>query len=219
VDSLHQPTSSATHSTPNLDFAELASDEQIAATQEALNANNIKRVVVESAEEACQFVLGLLFEGSEVHTGASRTLEQVGLTAKIEESGRYQAIRPQLRKLDRMTQGREWRKVASSPDFMLGSVHAVTEQGQVLVASGGGSQIGPYASGVGTVIWVVGAQKLVRTLDDGLRRLQEYAYPLEDERMREATGRNTHLNQILIINGSLQPQRLSMVIVKEQLGF
>ena len=102
---------------------------------------------------------------------------------------------------------------------MLGSVHAVTEQGQVLVASGGGSQIGPYASGAGTVIWVVGAQKLVHTLDDGLRRLQEYAYALEDERMREATGRSTHLNQILIINGSLQPHRLKMVIVKEQIGF
>jgi hypothetical protein len=211
--------SSATQSTPNPDFADLASDEQIATTLEALTANNIQTVVVESAEEARQYVLGLLPEGAEVHMGASRTLDHIGLTAEIEESGRYQAIRPQLRQLDRRTQGREWRKLASSPDFMLGSVHAVTEQGQVLVASGGGSQIGPYASGAGTVIWVVGAQKLVRTLEDGLRRVQEYAYPLEDERMREATGRSTHLNQILIINGSLQPNRLTMVIVKEQLGF
>jgi hypothetical protein len=211
--------SSATQSTPNLDFAQLASNERIAETQEALNANNIQTVVVDTAEEALQYVLSLLPEGAEVHTGASRTLDQIGLTAELEESGRYQAIRPQLRQLDRMTQGRKWRKLASSPDFMLGSVHAVTEQGQVLVASGGGSQIGPYASGAGTVIWVVGAQKLVRTLEDGLQRLQEYAYPLEDERMREATGRSTHLNQILIINGSLQPNRLKMVIVKEQLGF
>jgi LUD domain len=216
---LNSLRSSKIHSTPNPDFAHLASDEQIAATQQALNANNIQTVVVDTAEEARQYVLSLLPEGAEVHMGASRTLDQIGLTAEIEESGRYQAIRPQLRTLDRMTQGREFRKLASSPDFMLGSVHAVTEQGQVLVASGGGSQIGPYASGAGTVIWVVGAQKLVRTLEDGLRRLQEYAYPLEDERMREATGRSTRLNQVLIINGSLQPNRLKMVIVKEQLGF
>jgi LUD domain len=211
--------SSAPQSSPNLDFTQLASNEKIAATQEALNANNIQTVVVDTAKEARQYVLSLLPEGAEVHMGASRTLDQIGLTADIEESGRYQAIRPQLRQLDRMTQGREWRKLASSPDFMLGSVHAVTEQGQVLVASGGGSQIGPYASGAGTVIWVVGAQKLVRTLEDGLRRVQEYAYPLEDERMREATGRSTHLNQILIINGSLQPNRLKLVIFKKQLGF
>jgi hypothetical protein len=211
--------SSATPSAPNLHFAELAPSEQIAATQEALNANNIQTVVVDTAQEARRYVISLLPEGAQVHIGASRTLDQIGLTSEIEESGRYRAIRPQLRQLDRRTQGGEWRKLASSPDFMLGSVHAVTEQGQVLVASASGSQIGPYAFGAGTVIWVAGAQKLVRTLEDGLRRLEEYVYPLEDERMREATGQSTHLNQILIINGSLQPYRLKMVIVKEQLGF
>jgi hypothetical protein len=210
---------SESSSTANPMFAVLASDEQIAATQEALNANNIQTVVVDTAAEARDYVLSLLPEGAEVHMGASRTLDEIGLTAEIEESGRYQAVRPRLRALDRVTQGREWRKLASSPDVMLGSVHAVTEQGQVLVASGGGSQIGPYASGAGTVIWVVGAQKLVRTLEDGLQRLKEYALPLEDERMRAATGRSTGLNQILIINGSLRPNRLKMVIVKEQIGF
>lgn len=143
----------------------------------------------------------------------------IGLTAEIEESGNYQAIRPQIRKLDRATQWHEIRKLAASPDFMLGSVHAVTEKGQVLIASGGGSQIGPYASGAGIVIWIVGAQKLVTTLEDGLRRIEEYAYPLENERMQAATGRASHLNQILIINGSLMPNRLKMVIVKENLGF
>jgi LUD domain len=207
------------NSAPNSMFAELAFDEQIAATQEALNANNIETVVVDTAEEAQQYVLSLLPEGAEVHMGASRTLDEIGLTDEIEASGRYQAIRPRLRALDRVTQRREFRKLASSPDVMLGSVQAVTEQGQVLVASGGGSQIGPYASGAGMVIWVVGAQKLVHTLEDGLRRLREYALPLEDERMRAATGQDTRLNQILIINGSLRPNRLKMVIVKEQLGF
>lgn len=206
-------------STPNPLFAELASDEQIAATQQALNANNIQTVVVDTAAEAREYVLSLLPEGAEVHMGASRTLDEIGLTDEIEHSGRYQAIRPRLRALDRVTQGREWRTLAASPDVMLGSVQAVTEQGQVLVASGGGGQIGPYASGAGMVIWVVGAQKLVRTLEEGLRRLQEYALPLEDERMRAAIGRSTRLNQILIINGSLRPHRLKMVIVKEQLGF
>jgi hypothetical protein len=148
-----------------------------------------------------------------------RTLEQIGLIAIIEESGQYQAIRPQLRKLDRVKQNREFRRMGSSPDFMLGSVHAVTADGQVIVGSGGGSQIGPYASGAGKVIWVVGAQKLVPTLEEALCRLQEYSYALEDERMRAAMGRPAQLNQILIVRGSLQPGRFNMVIVKENLGF
>jgi hypothetical protein len=102
---LHQLTSSATNSTPNSDFAELAPDEQIATTLGALNANHIQTVVANTGEDARQYVLSLLPEGAEVHTGASRALDQIGLTAEIEESGRYRAIRPQLRKLDRMTQG------------------------------------------------------------------------------------------------------------------
>jgi hypothetical protein len=200
-------------------FTQLASDEQITSTQTALNAHNIQTTVVNTGDEARQYVLSLIPEDAEVHQSASHTLEQIGLTAVIEQSGRYQAIRPQIRKLDRATQGREIRKLSSSPDVMLGSVHAVTAQGQVLVASGGGSQMGPYASGAGTVIWVIGAQKLVLSLEEGLRRIQEYSYVLEDERMRTAMGRGAQLNQILIINGSLQPNRFKLVIVKEQLGF
>ncbi len=203
----------------NRQYTQLASDEQIAATQRALNAHNIHTVVVETGEEARRYVLGLIPEGAEVHTGTSTTLDQIGVTKEIDESGRFNAIRPQLRGMDRAKQNREWRKLASAPDVMLGSVHAVTEQGQVLVASGGGSQIGPYASGAGMVIWVVGAQKLVRTLEDGLLRIEEHALPLESERMRKMTGRDSAVNQILIVQGSLQPNRFKMVIVKENLGF
>jgi hypothetical protein len=107
VDSLNLLPSSATPSTPTLHFAELASSERIAATQEALNANNIQTVVVDTAQEARHYMISLLPEGVEVHMGASRTLDQIGLTSEIEESGRYQAIRPQLRQVDRRTQGDE----------------------------------------------------------------------------------------------------------------
>jgi hypothetical protein len=212
-------TKNTTTSTLSPVFGQIASDEQIAQTVEALKARGIQTVVVDTGEEARDYVLSLIPEGAEVHQGASRTLELIGLTREIEESGRYDAVRPQLRKLDRTTRWREYRKLSSAPDFMLGSVHAVTEQGQVLVGSGGGSQIGPYAWSAGTVIWVVGAQKLVPTLEDGLRRLEEYALPLENERMRAATGRPSRLNQILIINGTFLPNRFKMVIVKENLGF
>jgi acyl-CoA hydrolase len=204
---------------PNPIFGQLASDDQIDQTVQALKARNIQAVVVNTGEEACAYVLNLLPEGAEVHASMSRTLDQIGLTAIIEESGRYQALRPQLRKLDRVKQNREYRRMGSSPDVMLGSVHAVTLDGQVVVGSGGGSQIGPYASGAGKVIWVVGAQKIVPTLEDALRRLQEYALPLEDERMRSVVGRPGQLNQILIISGALLPGRFTLVLVKERLGF
>jgi hypothetical protein len=204
---------------PTLIFSQMAFDEQIDQTVQALKANNFEVMVVNTGQEARDYVLSLIPEGSEVHMGMSRTLEQIGLVEVIEVSGLYQAIRPQLRKLDRVKQNREFRKTGSSPDFMLGSVQAVTMTGQVVVGSGGGSQIGPYASGAGKVIWVVGAQKLVPTLEDGLHRLYEYSYPLESERMQAAVGRPSKLNQIWIAQGSLQPGRLNLVIVRENLGF
>ena len=207
-----------TKQTPNMLYSQLAPNDQIDRTVRALQANNIQTTVVETGAQARDYVLSLLPEGAEVHTGASRTLDQIGLTAAIEESGCYQAIRLQLRKLDRVKQAREFRKMAASPEYMVGSVQAVTESGQVVVGSGGGSQVGPYAFGASKVIWVVGAQKLVGTLEDALRRLQDYAYPLEDERMQALAGRSAQLNQILTINGTLQPGRFTMVIVKEKIG-
>ncbi|HVN53970.1 MAG TPA: LUD domain-containing protein [Anaerolineaceae bacterium] len=205
--------------TDNKLYDQLATDDQIERAVQALQAHNIQTIVVETGAQARDAVLSLIPEGAEVHTASSRTLEQIGLIAAIEESGCYQAIHPLVRKIDRVKQGREFRKLASSPEYMLGSVHAVTETGQVVVGSGGGSQIGPYAFGASKVIWVVGAQKLVPTLEDGMRRLQEYVYPLENERMQALVSRPAHLNQTLIVNGSLQPGRLTLVIVKEKLGF
>jgi hypothetical protein len=200
-------------------WQQIATDEQIARTQEALNARNIQTQVVDTGKEAYDCLLGLIPPGTEVGMGMSTTLDVIGVTEEIEQSGRYNATRPQLRQMDRIKQNREWRKLASAPDVMLGSVHAVTQEGQVVVASGGGSQIGPYASGAGMVIWVVGAQKLVPTLADGLRRIEEYCLPLESERMRRMTGWTSQVNEILIVQGSLNPNRFKMIIVKENLGF
>jgi L-lactate utilization protein LutC len=203
----------------NIAYNQLATETQIERVAQALETNNIHTIVVETGKDACDTVLSLLPEGAEVHSAASRTLDQIGLTEAIEKSGCYRAIRPQLRRLDRLTQAQEIRKLASAPEYMLGSVQAVTESGQVVIGSGSGSQIGPYASGAGKVIWIVGAQKLVPTLEDALDRLHYHSLPLENERMQTTIGRPAHLNQILIIQGALFPGRFTMVIVKENLGF
>jgi L-lactate utilization protein LutC len=101
-----------------------------------------------------------------VYANQSKTLDKIGLTAEFDKSGRYNAVRPKVLSLDRKTQAKEIRKLRSSPDYIVGSVHAITEPGQVLTASGGGSQLAPYAYGAAKVIWVVGAQKIVRDLNE-----------------------------------------------------
>ncbi len=99
-------------------------------------------------------------------------------------------------------------------------MHAVTEDGKVLIASNSGSQLPAYAYGSGHVIWVVGAQKIVKNLDEGIKRIYEHSLPLESERARKAYGvPGSAVNKLLIINKEIIPGRITMILTKEKLGF
>ncbi len=204
--------------TPNPEFNRLASDEQVTKTAYALEANGPHTVVVDTGEQARDQVWEMIPTGAQVYNPPSCTLEQIGLAADIETATRFQPLRAHIRSLDRATQQREIRQLTGSPDVIVGSVHAITEQGQVLIASASGSQLGAAVFGAGIVIWVVGTQKLVRTMEEGFRRIQEYSYPLEDERTRQVYGQPSAINKILIVNGE-RPGRITVVLVRQNLGF
>lgn len=204
---------------PNPEFAELASDERIDAAAAALERNGIRAVVVDSGQEARVRVRELLVDGAEVFNNTSRTLESIGVAEDIEGSGRYQALRLRLYQMDREMQRREMRQLAAAPEYVVGSVHAVTDGGSLLIASASGSQLGPLVSGAAHVILVIGGQKIVADTETGLRRIREYCYPLEDERARQAYGVPSGVNNVLIINRVLVPQRVTAILVNEKLGF
>lgn len=205
--------------TPIEEFAKLATDEKIARTSKALEANGIKTLIAENAAEAKRLFFELVPEGAEVFLGSSVTLEKIGITDEIDKSGRFDALRPKMFAMNRETQGREIRKLVGAPDYAAGSVHAVTEDGHVLIASNSGSQLGPYASGAGKVVWVVGAQKLVKDLNEGFNRIEEYVVPLEEEHMQTLYKVSTAVSKLLIINKEIRPGRITMIIVKENIGY
>jgi L-lactate utilization protein LutC len=204
---------------PHKEFKVLATDEQIALTAKALEANGIAVRIAETGEEAKRMFFELVPDGSEVFLGASVTLERLGIKEIVDKSGRFDALRPRMFAMDRATQAREIRKLGGTPDYAAGSVHAVTEDGHVMIASNTGSQLGPYASGAGKVIWVVGAQKLVKNLDEGFRRIHEHVYPLEDVHMHQLYDVGTAVSKVLIVNREIRPGRTTMIIVKEELGY
>lgn len=200
-------------------FGTVADDARVARTAAALEANGIGVVRAADAREAKRIVLDLIPDGSQVHNGASLTLDVSGITEAIATSGRYDAVRPRIMSMDRATQADEIRRLSAAPDVMLGSVHAVTETGSLLAASMSGSQLGPYVSGAGRVILVVGTQKIVANLEEGLRRINEYSFPLEDARAQAAYGIHSAVNKVLIINREIVPGRITVVLVDEPLGF
>ena len=200
-------------------FGTLADDTRVRRASVALEANGISVLRAADAAEAKEVVLGLISDGSEVHHGASMSLDIAGITDEIDKSGRYESLRPRIFSMDRQTRADEIRRLSSAPEVMLGSVHAVTETGSLLTASMGGSQLGPYVSGAGRVILVVGTQKIVPDLEEGLRRIEEYAFPLEDARAQAAYGVHSAVNKVLIINREITPGRITVVFVDEVLGF
>ena len=210
---------------PNLDpslsrrFGTVANEASVKRTVAALEANGIIVLRAPDAAAAKRIVLDLIPEGSQVHHGASQTLDVLGVADEIDKSGRYEALRPQIWSMDRKTEANEIRRLGAAPDVMLGSVHAVTETGSLLAASMSGSQLGPYVSGAGRVILVVGTQKIVRDLEEGLLRINEYAYPLEDARAQTAYGIRSAVNKVVVINREITPGRITVVLVDEVLGF
>jgi hypothetical protein len=200
-------------------FASVADDARVTRTAAALEANGIRALRAPNAAEAKRIVLDLIPDGSQVHSGASQSLEVSGIIDEIEGSSRYDALRPRVWSLDRDTQADEIRRLSAAPDVMLGSVHAVTESGALLAASMSGSQLGPYAGGAGRVILVVGTQKIVSDLEEGLRRINDYSLPLEDARAQAAYGIRSAVNKVLIVNREIVPERFTVVLVDEVLGF
>jgi hypothetical protein len=201
-------------------FSKIAGQEVIGKASEALAANGFNVVVVETGEQAKQEVLNLIPKNAEVMTMTSVTLESIGIAKAINDSGDYDSVRLKLNTMNRETQGRDMQKLGAAPTYTIGSVHAITQDGKVLIASNTGSQLPAYAYGAGKVIWVVGAQKIVKNLDDAMRRIYEYVLPLESERAKKAYGApGSFVSKLLIVNKEVTKDRITIVIVKEPLGF
>ncbi len=196
-------------------FAAPAEDARVTRTAAALEANGITVRRAANSAEAKRIALDLIPAGSQVHQGASQSLEASGIAEEIDRSGRYEPLRPRVFSMDRATQAEEIRRLK----VMLGSVHAVTETGSLVAASASGSQLGPYASGAGKVILLVGTQKIVPDLEHALRRIEEYVFPLEDARAQAAYGVHSGVNKVLIVNREWTPDRMTVVLCDEALGF
>lgn len=196
----------------------VASNDIIATTIKALESNGFMVSVVDNAAAAKEAALAKIPNGAEVLTVTSQTLEKTGLQAAINESGDYDAVRPKLTALGNENK-REQRKLSASPDFVIGSIQALTQDGHAFLVSATGSQLPAYVYGAGHVVWVVGAQKIVKDIDDAWQRLKQYILPLEEARAQVAYGMGTSINKAVTFNKEAVPGRVDIILVKEVLGF
>jgi hypothetical protein len=201
-----------------LDFTAPASEAELETLAERLRERNFEVLIVRNGKEAKAEVMKRIPEGASVHSGKSKTLEDAGVFEELMSSDRYDFLRRRTSQMDRKTQGDEIRRLTSSPDVMLGSVHAVTEAGQILITSASGSQIGPIASGAGKLVLVIGSQKIVPDLDSAFRRIEDHVFPWEDARLREAMGIGTKITRTLILERDFMPGRTTVILVRDPIG-
>ena len=200
------------------DFAAPASEGQLETLAEKLRARNFEVLVVDDGEQARAEVLKRIPEGVSIHSGKSKTLEDAGIFAALMENDGYDFIRKRTQKMDRVAQRDEIRRLWAAPDIMLGSAHAVTEDGQIVITSASGSQIGPIASGAGKLILVIGSQKIVPDLDTAFRRIKDHVFPYEDARLREQMGVGTKIARTLIIDEDFMSGRTTVILVRQPIG-
>jgi hypothetical protein len=205
-----------------MNYTELASKEAIDTTISALTANNFLPEVLATKEDALERIKELIPKGASVMNGASKTLEQIGYLDYL-KSGQHgwnnlhDAI---LAEKDPAKQA-ELRKHSVVSDFYLGSVHALTEDGQLVISSNSGSQLPHLTYTSPNLVLVVSTEKITPTLMDAFERLQNHVVPLEDERMKAAYGYGTQRSKTLILHkeNPAMGRKVRVLLVEETLGF
>lgn len=191
--------------------------EVVNKTISMLKANGIDAVLAKDSSDAKNIVLGMIPKEAPVMTMTSVTLDETGIAKEINESGNFASARVELAKA---TDAKEKKVIANIPDYVVGSVHAITEEGQVLIASNTGSQLPAYVYTADHVIWVVGTQKIAKNLEDGMKRIYDYVLPLESERAKKAYGvPGSFVSKVLIVNREITAGRITVVFVPEKLGY
>ena len=198
----------------------LASKESVNKAKKELEKRGIKVEFINTKEDALKRLKELIPKNSEVMTGGSTTLEQIGFVNLLKSKNHpWVNLKDKILAEKDKNKQNELRRLSIASQYFIGSVHAVSQTGEVLVASASGSQIPSYAFSSDNVIWVVGAQKIVPTLEDGFTRIKECCFPLEDKRMKSVGYPGSAIGKILIFEREIMPRKLTMIFVNEKLGF
>ncbi len=205
---------------PTLEGLDPATQVRIERTITALRTRGITAVYARDRKEALAKVLELIPRGSAVAHGSSTTLQEIGFVDWMNDpaSGFRYLNKEWQAENDPARRSRIRAKLSIDADYFLGSVQAICETGQVIGSDASGSRQAFYIYGPSHVIWVAGINKLVRTLEDGLRRVREVALPLEDERMRRIGGTGSNIGKIVVYERE-RPGRTTLILVGENLGF
>jgi len=203
------------------DFTQLANLETVSSTKMALEKNGFQVLIAENSGQAKKLFFETVPKGASVMNNTSRTLQDTGIQEVLENSEDYISIHKKTLEMDREKDGAKIKGLRSVSNWAVGSFHAVTQDGHIMMASGSGSQIPGYAYGADHVVFVAGTHKIVKNLEEGFERIYNHSLPLESERINQVynTTSGSNPRRILIMNTEANSKRTTVILVKEVLGF
>ncbi|EMA11138.1 MULTISPECIES: lactate utilization protein [Haloarcula] len=199
---------------------ELASEETIEETVENLEANGFEVIVVDSADDALAELQSLIPAEASVMNGHSTTLEEIGFDEYLSDGDHgWESLPEEIWSIDDDAKRQAARRESQTADYFLGGINGISQTGELVAADRSGSRIGAYPFAASNVVIVSGVNKIVPTLEDALDRLETVAYPLENERAKEAYGVDSAIAKQLILRQELEEGRTTVVLIREHLGY
>ncbi len=204
-----------------MDYTQLAKKESVEKTIQSLAPRNVEAFMVESGAEALAKIKELIPAGASLMNGSSVTLEQIGFVEYLKGGAHpWKNLHDGIIAETDPEKKIELRKQAVSSDYYLGSIHALAETGEFVIASNSGSQLPHIVFTSPNLIFIVSTKKIVPTLADAMNRLYEHVIPLEEKHMQEKYGVGTNPSKIVIFNAEKQSKRkVRIILVNEDLGF
>lgn len=195
-------------------------DATIQKTVATIEARNIRVILVDTAKDALQTVVDLIPEGGEVMNGFSTTLVEIGYDQVLEENPKGWRNYHAVITAENDTEKRHaLRRKSVAADYFLSGVQAIAESGEVVGCDKTGSRTGAWPHAAANLILVSGANKIVSTLDDALRRCREYALPLEEQRAQHVYGTGSYIGKYVILDREDTDGRVTLVLIREPLGY
>lgn len=205
-----------------MNYEALPAYDAVERTVAALKERGVDAVIANDRAEALSKLKELIPPGASLNTGTSRTLEEIGFVEYLKGGAHgWNNLKDAIVAEQDPAAQADLRKHAVVSDYYAGSVHAIAESGEMVVASASGSQLPHLVFTSKHLVLVAGTQKITPTLDAALSRLKEYVFPLEDARMKSTGAAGSIIAKILIMahEPAFMGRTVKLILVNEKVGF
>lgn len=204
-------------------------EQKINRTIEALNKNNMNGYFVKDNEELLEKLKELIKDGDKVAFGGSMSIIEAGVLDFLRK-GNYEL-------LDRYKEGLTKEEIvdiykgAFTSDCYIASSNAVTENGELYNVDGNGNRVSAMLYGPEKVILICGINKIVKNVDEAIKRNREFSAPMNARRLNKKTpcakvgycmdckSEDRLCNEYTLIRRQNNKERMHVIFLNDDLGY